>query len=263
MAVHVLRENISLQHRRLKSEPIPGVHRHTHAGHSHRAGLAPIGEVHVGERGPAKSGVQKKSAVFGNQKLGVGRKLAEADRNSVLEEVLLEPHFEHPKRVEARRVRDREKIPDQILAGIAPAQPQPSRARARALPANRLLEIHLRAKIQPPRVNSTSLDSAACVSPHLSRVAAENRHPVIGQLRILGNPLAEDLVALQQRQSGISILRAPSRNHQKNSERKTARTNGILNFHRERKSQILPRRVDQIATVKEAITRYRVNQGLK
>ena len=86
---------------------------------------------------------------------------------------------------------------------------------------------------------------------------------MIGQQRICRDPIAEDLVALQKRRSSISILRPHGWRHQKKSERKTARTHEISIFHGGMESQNSPRPVDQIATFKEVITRYRTNQGLK
>src|SRR5580704_6805863 len=107
-----------------------------------------------------------------------------------MQQILLEPEFEHPQRRESGIAGDREKIPDEVLRGIAPTQPKPCGGKARATPADRFFQVEIQAKLEEASIDR-SLRQATCgVTPYFCLIAAKEIDPTINQFGSLSVPIA-------------------------------------------------------------------------
>ena len=121
VAVHVLIIHISLIDGGLEGEPIERMECKPGTGCSHRITWAARGKVQGEEGGPAECAVEESAAVVRNDEFRIGRELADAQGNFVIEQGLLKPEIQHAQGVEPGDIRDGEKVADEILAGIPSA----------------------------------------------------------------------------------------------------------------------------------------------
>ena len=88
-----------------------------------------------------------------SDELRVTSDLSEANGDFVIQQILLEPQFVIPQRVESGVVRDREKVPDEVLGCVFPTQQEPCRAQTGSPPSERFFEVEFQAKIEQTGVD--------------------------------------------------------------------------------------------------------------
>ena len=106
------RRGIAVIDRDHQSPSVVGVDGNAHAGRGQRIGRAAARQIGGGDRRPAPGAVQEEAAALADEELGVGRKLAKADRHLVVEQMLLEPHLEQARGVGCLEIGDRHQAAD-------------------------------------------------------------------------------------------------------------------------------------------------------
>ena len=153
VSVYVLRIDIALKDCGLELEPCHWLNGQSRPQRSHWEARPASRQIHIHEGGPAKGAVQEQGAVVRNDEFSVSGQLSEANGDFVIQQILLEPEFIIPQRVKSGVVRDREKVPDEILGCIFPTQQEPCRAQTGSPPSERFFEVEFHAKIEQTGVD--------------------------------------------------------------------------------------------------------------